>query len=77
MYDEILPQQQPVTQVTGKTFGIRAGAYIIDSVVYVAANYVINFVVGLIVGMVLYLTGQEFTLDQESLQWISFVVQLV
>lgn len=74
--DTSLPLQQYSVQVKGKTFGIRAGAYIIDSVVYVILNYAIQFVEFFLVGIVLYLSGREFSIDEQSSQGLSFMAGL-
>ena len=50
MNESLLPQQEHQIQTEGKTFGIRAGAYIIDSVVFFVTNFVVQIMIGLIIG---------------------------
>ncbi len=64
-------------QVMGKTFGIRAGAYIIDSVIYVVANFAILFLVGMVLGIAFALSGREISVDGQAAQCLGLIVGLV
>jgi uncharacterized RDD family membrane protein YckC len=72
-----LPVEQYPVQAKGKRFGIRAVAYIIDSVIYLAVNYGVLFVVGLVIGMALALSGRQFTVDEQSTKWLNYAVSFV
>jgi uncharacterized RDD family membrane protein YckC len=77
MNDLSLPQPESPIQAAGKTFGIRAGAHIIDLVLYVVASFAIQFMVGIIIGIALAISGREFYFDEESTQWLNFVIGLI
>lgn len=68
-------------QIEGKGFGIRAVAYVIDSIVMYASNYVAGTLGGLTLGMVLgivfTLTGRDFYINEESLQCLVSIGGLV
>lgn len=72
-----LPVEQYPVQAKGKRFGIRAVAYIIDSVIYLAVNYAVLFVVGLMIGIALALSGRQFTVDEQSTKWLNYAVSFV
>lgn len=61
----------------GKTFGIRAGAYIIDSVVYFVATFGVTISVSIALGIALALSGRQFYLDDQSTQCLSLAAGLV
>jgi hypothetical protein len=68
MNDLSLLQPESPIQAAGKTFGIRAGAYTIDSVLYVVASLVIQFMVFFVIGIALAISGREFNLYENSIE---------
>lgn len=54
------------SQIEGKRFGIRAGAYLIDSIVISVLTYVISFMAGFVVALVLAVGGREYYIDDRS-----------
>jgi len=51
----------------GKGFGIRAVAYIIDTIFMLIVNYGLNFAFGIIIGIVGLVSGREPVFDTDSL----------
>jgi uncharacterized RDD family membrane protein YckC len=64
-------------QVTGKKFGIRAAAYIIDSIFGLVLNLVIGLVVGFTIGLVMAVLGQRLSVDPQTPWVLSIVVGLI
>jgi uncharacterized RDD family membrane protein YckC/RNA polymerase subunit RPABC4/transcription elongation factor Spt4 len=68
-------------QVEGKKFGIRAGAYVIDSIVIFILGTAVSSIVGLLIGVILLIavamTGKEFTFDDQANQWLNIIVSIV
>lgn len=71
----LTPQSAPVT-LAGKGFGVRAGAYLIDLLVYYLVFYAIVFVDAFFVGIALALIGREFAVEEGSTRWLEFLVGL-
>lgn len=66
--DTLLPISQQVTE--GKTFWVRAGAYLIDLAVLFVTSASVALVVGILVGIALVLTGRDLTAyEQPSSGW--------
>ncbi len=78
MNDISIPQRQLPVQVVGKTFGPRAWAYVIDSVVYLIVTVVVSYGVGAVIGIVLSVMGREVQVvdDELSLKCISQIISL-
>jgi len=74
-----LPQYQ--VQAAGKSFGIRAVAYMIDSVVWTAvtsmASIISAFFVGIVLGIIIAMTGQEMVLDEQVNQCLYAISGLI
>src|SRR4051812_76579 len=69
---------QPVTPVTGKRFGIRLGAYIIDALVYFVSGIAITFVVAVAIAIALALAGRQVHVQQDQLaQTVNFIAGLI
>ncbi len=75
--NELLGGKYKALNTEGKKFGIRAAAYIIDSVVYVVASFAIQFLVGIMLGIAFLLSGREFYIDEQSTQCLNLIVGLV
>jgi len=73
-----LPIEPQESQVVGKTFGIRAGAYIIDTIAYYILYLGISFTIGILLGIFYGMRGQEFPelLDNPSTRCIDFFIGL-
>jgi uncharacterized RDD family membrane protein YckC len=63
--------------VTGKTFGIRVAAYILDGIYAFAVNLVIGLGVGFTVGLVMAILGQRLSVDPQTPWVASFVVGVI
>ena len=64
--------------VEGKKFGIRAAAYIIDSLVYSIVSFGIQLTEGIVAGIAFYvLTGRELLIKEQDFQILSFIGGLV
>jgi len=67
MESSITSPQEPLQQVTGKRFGIRAGAYVIDVIVIWIVSLTLSFIAGIILGLVLAVLGREINfVDNQS-----------
>jgi uncharacterized RDD family membrane protein YckC len=65
-------------QATGKSFGIRAGAYILDTVVLYAVNFTVSFMVGLITSLIYaVLTGQVLNLAGQDNLFLNILLGFV
>jgi uncharacterized RDD family membrane protein YckC len=58
--------EQPVAGVEGKRFGIRAGAYLIDTIVTIGTSWAAGFVCGLFLGVAFVIIGREPLFDEEA-----------
>jgi tetratricopeptide (TPR) repeat protein len=71
MKAELKEERARLLQIQGKGFGIRAAAYIIDTIVYYGSSYVAGFLGGLLIGIVLailsVLTRRDFYFSEKSL----------
>lgn len=79
---ESTPLQPTPTQVSAKSFGIRAGAFIIDSVVAGVITFIISIILGIAIGLLIASSGQELQRDQFSssqiLEWfVGAIVSLL
>src|SRR5687767_13196272 len=77
--NELARSEQPIDEVDviGKTFGIRAWAYIIDLVILFIVNYAVTFATGVFVGIVLTIMRREFQVaDEQSMQSTYLIVGL-
>ena len=69
---------QVSAQAVGKTFGKRAAAYIIDTIVIYLGNLVAAFGVGIVLGVAALLNGTEFHInDQSSLQGLNILAGVI
>jgi uncharacterized RDD family membrane protein YckC len=75
--DSLLPQQEPQVPTEGKRFGIRAGAYIIDTFVFFVVSFAVQFVISLIVGFWLIWSGQDFYVLEGPTQCLDYLISLV
>jgi uncharacterized RDD family membrane protein YckC len=73
------PQNQPsFLQATGKSFGIRAGAYLIDTIIIFVINISTSAVSGLIFGIIYALVkGQAPALSEQSDQWLNYFIGFI
>jgi len=75
---DTLPLQSTPNQVSAKSFAIRAGAFIIDSVAAGVINFIISLILGIILGVAMISSGQELQRDQFSssqlLEWIVSII---
>ncbi len=71
------PQARSRVQVMGKAFGIRAGAYIIDAIVFGFVYLAVGFLVTIVVGVALALSGREFNLANQQNQCVIWIVEAV
>ncbi len=69
--------ESPITPtlpvVTGKNFGIRAGAYLIDNIILIASDWGAGFIGGILMQMLLAAFGQRYLAVRQDLsiwQWI-------
>lgn len=72
-----IPQQQPPVQLSGKKFSTRAGAYIIDSIVFYVTNLGVGFSAGLVIGLALALSGRAYTVQSQQNQILGTILGLV
>lgn len=63
--------------VEGKKFGIRAGAYIIDVIIFNIAYFGLMFVFSFVVAVAFAISGREFLVDQRSTQCQDIVIGLI
>ena len=77
METPIVPFQQSPSQITGKGFGIRVGAYIIDVVVIWIVTLTVSFIVGIGIGIVAILTGRQIASDGGTSPIINFILGLI
>jgi uncharacterized RDD family membrane protein YckC len=63
--------------VTGKKFGIRAAAYIIDNIFGLVVTLVISLCVGFTVGLVMAMLRQRISVDPQTPWVLSIVVGLI
>ena len=67
-----------ILQATGKRFGIRAGAYLIDSIVIFVFNFVMSAIAGLLFGIIYALsTGRAPVLSERSDQWLNYFIGFI
>lgn len=72
MESTVTPSLQSTTQVMGKGFGVRAGAYILDVIVIWLVASSISLIAGILIGIVSAVTGQEINLDSQSSSGLDF-----
>jgi len=72
-----LPSQEPSSQIKGKGFGVRAGAYIIDVIVIWLATLVISFITGVFLGIFLLIIGQDISYVEGQAQGLDFLLGIV
>jgi uncharacterized RDD family membrane protein YckC len=77
METSIDPFQEPLSQVTGKGFGIRVGAYLIDVVVIWIVTLSVSFIVGVGVGIVAILTGRQIISGAQTSTALNFLLGLI
>lgn len=63
--------------VEGKGFGVRAIAYIIDSVVFIVVSYSTQIFIGIVLSIALALSGRRFYVDEQSNPFLNLFVNLV
>lgn len=61
-----VPAPQLPGPIAGKKFGIRAGAYVIDTLTLIVETFFVNFCVGLVTGLIWALRGLEFRGEVQS-----------
>jgi len=66
METAVTPSVQSTTQIMGKGFGVRAGAYILDVIVIWVVGISISLIAGFLIGFVYALAGQEIIFDQAT-----------
>jgi uncharacterized RDD family membrane protein YckC len=67
-----------VLQATGKSFGIRAGAYIIDSIVVFIINLAMGLVAGLLIGIIYaVITGRVPVFSEQGNQILNIFISFV
>jgi len=64
-------------QAIGKTFGPRAGAYVIDMIAFYAVSYIVAFGVGFGIALVFMLTGRELPTFDQSQKILSQIASLI
>ncbi len=70
--------QPPVPiQAEGKKFGVRAGAYIIDTLIFGVATYAISFLVGIIFGLLLAILGVNFPTLPSGTTFAEYAISFV
>ncbi len=69
---EPLHKAELKTGVEGKKLGIRAGAYVIDSIITVAIEWIMGFVVGILLQIMRMASGQAIQLDEQV--WLGWGV---
>ena len=79
--DAALPISQVSTQTSGKRFGIRAGAYMLDTIILNLVSYAVAFAAALPIGFVIGVAngfyGQTYVFDEEPDKIVNFLGNLV
>ncbi|RPI87163.1 MAG: RDD family protein [Chloroflexi bacterium] len=68
---------EPTQQFTGKRFGARAGAYLIDLAVIWIATIAISLVIGIILGFVFALMGRALVFTEQRFRVLDFLIGLI
>lgn len=73
------PQNQvSLLQATGKSFGIRAGAYIIDTIVIYVVDLAMGLLAGILIGIIYaVITGQVPVFSEQGNQFLNVFVSFV
>lgn len=66
--------EHPAVQVTGKGFGIRAGAYILDIIAINLINLVMSYVVGFVIGVILFMMGLDVSTGEQTNRLLDFLI---
>lgn len=69
--------EQPLARLEGKTFGIRAGAYIIDMIALIGTGFSVGFLWGPFLDVLSAIGGQEILFDEQLVPWFEWISGLV
>lgn len=73
----IVPSQDLTVPAVGRSFGIRAAAFTIDSVIFIGVTYALQFILGFVMGMILAILGREFYVDEQSNTCLTYILSLL
>lgn len=77
MESPMLSTQEPQSQVKGKGFGIRAGAYIIDVIAIWIISLSTSFIIGIFLGIVLVIIGREPNFASDQMTILNYLIGFV